>query len=308
MVLTTVILIALLLDLWLGEPARAHPLVGFGNLTQWLEKRWNRPSSSALQRKALGVIAVAALLGGFGLAASFIINTPIFGLFFEIILLYLCLGARSLSEHAEAIAAPLQQGDLEQARTRTSYMVSRDTSQMEAPEMSKSAVESVLENGNDALFATLFWYCIGGLPAALIHRLSNTLDAMWGYRTERFNHFGWAAARLDDVLAWIPARLCAITYALLGKTRNALRCWRTQAAAYPGPNGGAVMASGAGALEVQLGGEAIYHGKTKQRPVLGSGRQPETEDIRRAITMVQQGAWWWLGIIFLLEALLSGYL
>ncbi len=308
MLLTPVILCALLLDFWLGEPRRAHPLVAFGRLSEWLETRWNRPSGSDLQRKILGVIAVTGLLGGFGLAANFIIAAPGFGVSFEILLLYLCLGGRSLGEHAEAIAAPLQQGDLEQARRATSYMVSRETSQMSAPDMSKAAVESVLENGNDALFATLFWYCIGGLPGAIIHRLSNTLDAMWGYRTERFTHFGWAAARLDDLLAWIPARLCAITYALLGSTRNALRCWRTQAAAYPGPNGGAVMAAGAGALGVQLGGSAIYHGKTKQRPLLGSGPDPQAKDIRRSVAMVQHGAWWWLGLIFLLEALLSGYL
>lgn len=105
-------------------------------------------------------------------------------------------------------------------------VVSRDTEGMDTSDVSRAAVESVLKNGSDAVFATLFWFALAGGAGALAHRLVNTLDAMWGYRTPRFLLFGWAAARLDDVLNWVPARLTAATYALLGCTRTALVCWR----------------------------------------------------------------------------------
>jgi adenosylcobinamide-phosphate synthase len=168
---------------------------------------------------------------------------------------------------------------------------------MTTTEISKATVESVLENGNDALFGTLFWYLIAGLPGALLHRLVNTLDAMWGYKTDHYLHFGWAAARLDDLLNWIPARLCALTYALLGKRKQALSCWRRQAKSYESPNGGPIMAAGAGALGIRLGGPAIYHGKLKVKPFLGVGPEATPQDINRAVRLLNGGVLLWLVLI-----------
>jgi len=161
----------------------------------------------------------------------------------------------------------------------------------------------VLENGNDALFAPIFWFCLLGPAGALMYRLANTLDAMWGYRTVRFLNFGRAAARLDDALNYAPARLTALSYALVGQTRSAWRCWQTQAPRWDSPNAGPVMAAGAGALEVHLGGAADYHGATEHRPALGCGQAPDIADIGRAQQLQRKALGLWLVTLALAAAL-----
>lgn len=283
---------AVLLDRLLGEPARLHPLVGFGQLAAALEKGLNRRTPLA------GVLSwLIAVLPAAGLAFWLRPFAPFAS---DVVLLYLALGAQSLAEHAEAVARPLREGRLDEARQRVGWIVSRETSQLDASGVAKAGVESVLENGNDAIFGTLFWFALLGGPGAVLFRLANTLDAMWGYRTERFNHFGWAAARIDDGLNWLPARLTALTYAVLGQTRTALACWRTQAPGWESPNAGPVMAAGAGSLGVQLGGAAIYHGTEEIRPPLGCGPAPGAADLDRAIRLIQRSLWLWLTTFFLI--------
>ena len=195
------------------------------------------------------------------------------------------------------VAQALRLGDLRLARERVGYMVSRNTAQLDATGVARAGSESVLENGSDAVFAALFWFVIAGAPGVVLYRLSNTLDAMWGYRNARFERFGWAAAKIDDGLNYLPARLVALTYALLGKTALALRCWRTQAPLWDSPNAGPVMAAGAGALGVSLGGAAEYHGELHQRPELGAGPQPRARDIERALNLVYGGVLLWLALL-----------
>jgi adenosylcobinamide-phosphate synthase len=219
----------------------------------------------------------------------------------DIAVLYFALGHRSLREHAQRVYRALAADSLEVARIQVGHMVSRDTGQMDARAVAAATVESVLENGNDAVFGALFWFLVAGAPGVLLFRLANTLDAMWGYRTPRYLYFGWAAARLDDVLNFVPARLTALTYASIGSTRDALRCWRLQARAWESPNAGPVMAAGAGALGLGLGGGAYYHGRWEERPPLGVGSPPEADAIPAALRLVRSGVLLWLLVVFVVE-------
>jgi adenosylcobinamide-phosphate synthase len=301
-------LAAAVLDHLLGEPRRFHPLVGFGNLARRVERfAYPATNTSAVRLYACGMAAVLAALAPFVMLAAWLQSLSGIGAIFAVAVLYFAIAPRSLREHAIVVANSLQVADLAAARHAVSMIVSRDTTQLDESGVARATVESVLENGNDAIFAALFWFTVAGAPGVVLYRLSNTLDAMWGYRNERYNYFGWAAARLDDVLNYIPARLTAVSYALLGHTRSALRCWRLQAAAWDSPNAGPVMAAGAGALHVRLGGAAIYHGQLEQRPELGCGIAASAADIMRTVRLVRHTLCLWLGVIASGALLMSGW-
>ncbi len=291
---------AVLLDRLLGEPQRFHPLVGFGWLARRVEQ-WFYGTSHVR-----GVVAVCVLLLPLGAFAAWLQSLAIIGTLCSVLLLYFAIAPRSLREHAERVSVACANDDLPAARTAVSMMVSRDTSQLDEEGVARAAVESVLENGNDAVFSALFWFVVAGAPGVVLYRLSNTLDAMWGYRNARYNEFGWAAARLDDVLNFVPARLTALSYALLGHTRSAWSCWRVQAQHWESPNAGPVMAAGAGALQVRLGGTAVYHGEISERPVLGCGAEVGSGDIQRAVRLVQRTLHLWLCVIGFGALLLAG--
>lgn len=292
---------AVSLDWLLGEPRRFHPLVGFGRLALVCERLCRRRGNSSPSVQRLrGVVAVVLLIVPFMALTALLSAVPRFGLVVDLLALYFALGHRSLHDHARPVARALRDNDEQEARRRVSLMVSRDSA---ALDIENAATESVLENGNDGVFGALFWFAVAGAPGAVLYRLANTLDAMWGYRNERYFHFGWAAARFDDVLNYIPARLTALTYAVLGHTRLALRCWRLQAPAWDSPNAGPVMAAGAGALGVSLGGPACYQGEWHARPRLGAGRQPTASDIERALKLVRYGVVLWLAVFFAIEGL-----
>lgn len=294
-----VVIMALALDRMLPEPRR-HPLAGFGRLAGALARRWNpahRSGGIAAGGVALGLLVVpaAALAGGLS-------SLPAIGHAVDVAVVWLALGGGSLALHAQAVAEPLQRGDLDAARRRTGCLVSRDTTDLDAPGCARAAVESVLENGSDAVIATLFWYVAAGAPGVVAHRLVNTLDAMWGYRTARWHRFGRIAARLDDVLNWIPARLTALAYALGGDRRGAFRAWWRDAPHWDSPNAGPTMAAGAGALGLSLGDPARYHGAWRQRPALGDGRPPNASDIPRATALLDRA------VLMGLAVLLGGWL
>lgn len=294
MSITLTVFFALLLDAWLGEPRRLHPLVGFGKLTDYIEQKYY--ADAWLH----GCVSLLLLVVPFVLLAVLITLTP-WHFIFDIIMLYLAIGWNSLGAHARLVRNALLANDLQSARQQMGMMVSRDTVSIDRVGVTQGTIESVLENGNDAIFGAIFWFIVAGAPGAVAYRLINTLDAMWGYRNVRYCHFGWAAARLDDCLNFMPARLTALSYALVGKVHNAFSCWRTQGATWKSPNAGAVMAAGAGSLRISLGGPAYYHGQLESRPILGNGPTPDTHNIDDALRLITRSLILWLVVLSLGE-------
>lgn len=300
--LLTALLFACLLDRLLGEPSRWHPLVGFGNLAGWLERLLNRAPPPKPKQKWFGLLALLLLLipitflslwlhwrliyaGRIGAIAYLLLGAGI---------LYWALGWRSLMTHLQQIQAALTSGNLEQTREAVGRIVSRDCSNSQLPDLRRAAIESALENTSDAAVGPIFWFLLAGIPGAVIYRLSNTLDALWGYRNERFRYFGWAAARWDDVLNLAPARLTAFAFVAVAflsrktSARGALNAWRTQAATMASPNAGPVMCAGAGALDLKLGGPALYNGIEVDKPWFGGQRSPEDSDLDRALALINR--------------------
>lgn len=292
---------ALVLDQLFGEAKRYHPLVGFGNIATYVENKLNK-----IPHKPISV-----LIGSLGLAL--LVTVPVllsialsewigqYSLVLDIIVLYWAIGLKSLIEHTKPINDALNEQNIGQARTSVSYIVSRNTETMCEPQIVSATVESTLENGCDGVFAAIFWCIIGGAPCVIAYRLINTLDAMWGYRSERFEYFGKCAAKLDDAINYIPARLAALSYAVLGQFRLAIECWKSQAKKLNSPNGGPVMCSGAGSLNIKLGGPAIYHNKTLNKPYFGGNQLPSAKDIQRANQLVRKTALLWCVAILLLS-------
>ncbi|NNM83378.1 MAG: cobalamin biosynthesis protein [Burkholderiales bacterium] len=297
--LACVMLAAALLDRIFGEPARFHPLAGLGKLISMVEGRIYGDS------RMRGILALLFLAIPLCMAVFWL--DSILGQAFSAILLYFAIAPRSLAEHARQVADALDLGKIDEARIAVGKMVSRETGNLDEAGVSVAAVESVLENGSDAIFSALFWFALLGAPGVMLYRLANTLDAMWGYRNARYLRFGWAAARLDDLLNFVPARLTALSYALFGNFASALRCWKLQARAWESPNAGPVMASGAGALQIELGGAAVYEGVIHDRPVLGAGKRASSRDIHRAIGLVEQSLLFWLAVPFLVAFLRSAH-
>ncbi len=295
-------ILSLLADRLLGEPSRWHPLIAFGRFADYLEVVLNR------RRKLSGLVAwllavlpltLAGWLFDVWLGDLWLAHCAAGGAF-----LYLAIGWQSLLSHAGNVAEPLGNKDLAAARRAAAMMVSRDTGDLPETDVAAAATESVLENGNDAIFAPLFWFWVGGIPAVILYRLANTLDAMWGYRSDRFAAFGWVAARTDDLLNWIPARLTALSYAICGNTGSAIACWRAQAARWKSPNAGPVMASGAGAIGATLGGAANYGGRLQQRPQLGAGEVADATTIEAACKLVNRALLLWILVLILLTMII----
>ena len=288
------LLLGLLIDHFVGEVKGWHPLVGFGDAASILEMAAN--PTSDIEGKLRGLFCWALMVLIPVMAMSLVVSqlSGLALLVVNALVVYFVVGLKSLAEHGRNVAVPLLAGDLPAARQLIAMMVSRDTDMLTEQQVASAACESVLENGSDAIFAALFWFCLLGAPGAILYRGANTLDAMWGYKTDRYRSFGWAAARIDDVLNWLPARLTALSYSLVGNFSSGLKCARQQGGLTDSPNAGYVMAAGAGALGISMGGGAIYHGKEHQRPIFGVGPVAEAIDIERAIALVQRASVLWV--------------
>ena len=272
-------------DLLVGDPRRLHPVAGFGRLAAGLERLAYAPSRRRGMAYA-GVLVAASGVVGEGLARAAqragLGRSPALAL-----LIWVALGGRSLTRTAVSLAAAVEAGDLPAARKVLPSLCGRDPQALDADGLSRAALESVAENTSDAVVGALVWGTLGGPGGVLAYRAANTLDAMVGHRSARYADFGWAAARLDDGLNWLPARLSAALAAVCapvagGSSRAAWATARRDGAAHPSPNAGRVEAAFAGALGVRLGGRLSYGGVGESRPVMGAGRAPTPADVRRA--------------------------
>jgi len=290
------------LDQLLGEPKRFHPLVGFGRCANYLESRLNSKPESPTAI-LIGLLCFAVLVLPLTIAAHLVdawlrsLNWAYLNWIFAALVVYWAVGFRSLMQHSSQVADALEHNKLGQAQYSASLMVSRDTTTMDEAQISRAVVESTLENGCDSTFGVLFWFLIGGAPMVIFYRLSNTLDAMWGYRNHQFELFGKSAAKIDDFLNFIPAQLTAFSYAICGNTRKAFSSWKAHAKLLSSPNGGPVMTSGAGSLDITLGGPAIYHASLVEKPFFGGTKQAQGSDIKRSEKLVTRALWLWLFII-----------
>lgn len=275
-------------DRILGDPRRFHPVAGFGTAAAALERRLYADS------RLRGAAHAAALVGAavaVGVAAEWAARHPVARAGATALATWTVLGGRSLEREALAVDAHLRAGDLPAARRRLTHLVGRDTSALQEAEVARAVVESVAENTSDAVVAPLVWGALGGIPGLLGYRAANTLDAMVGHHNDRYERFGWAAARLDDLVNLPGSRFAGAATLLASPrtARDAVRVWRRDAGAHPSPNAGVIEAAFAGALGIRLGGTNRYYGsRLEHRVVMGDGRAVRPEDIGRAVRLARR--------------------
>jgi adenosylcobinamide-phosphate synthase len=272
----------------LGDPRRWHPVAGFGTASRRLEQTLYR------DHKLPGAVYTAVLAGTTVLAGVAVERIarrrPVVQALSTAAATWAVLGGRSLAVEGAAIGRELDAGSVDAARRRLPNLCGRDPDALDPTALARAAVESVAENTSDAVVAPLLWGAVAGVPGLLGYRAVNTLDAMVGYRSPRYRRFGWASARLDDLVNLAPARLAAALTVLAapvvgGSSRGAWSAWRRDAAAHPSPNAGQVEAAFAGALEIRLGGRTVYEHGVEERPVLGDGRMPDSGHVTRAVEL-----------------------
>jgi adenosylcobinamide-phosphate synthase len=282
------LLAGVLIDQVAGDPRRGHPVAVFGAAAGRLESRMWRDDRAAGARYAALLVAVPAAAGLLArtLPARWLMAAVTLGA-------WTVLGSRSLTAEAEAVAEHLRRADLPAAREQLTHLVGRRTDTLDEAEIARAVVESLAENTSDAVVAPLLWGAAIGLPGLLAYRAVNTLDAMVGHHSPRYENFGWAAARADDVANYLPARLtAALTAATAGAAggsgRGALKVAVADGRRHPSPNAGVAEAAFAGALGLRLGGRNDYGSHVEERPVLGGGgRAPRAADIARAARLTR---------------------
>ncbi|WP_046174737.1 adenosylcobinamide-phosphate synthase CbiB [Domibacillus indicus] len=293
------ILAALVLDRLIGDPRSwPHPVRWFGSLIAFLDKKWNHGGRRV--EKGLLMLLVVLLVTGI-CSVSFLWLAyhvhPFFSFLLESVMIWAAIAPRSLKEAGLEVYNPLVTGDIKEARKKLSWIVGRDTEQLDESEITRGAVETVAENTSDGVIAPLFWAMIGGGPAALLYRAVNTCDSMVGYRNDQYNLFGRASARLDDLVNFVPARLTALLLILAAQKPLSVRryAWgiiKRDAKKHPSPNSGWCEAAVAGLLKIELGGLNTYKGVVSDRARMGDPIcNREAEHIVEAATLMERAAY-----------------
>lgn len=284
------LLLALLLDACIGDPHRMpHPIRLFGQMIAWLEKRYNHGSQRKLKGTlvALFLVSTTALFFvglDFALRKTnewvWLIGTSIF--------VFYGICTRSLIQEVWWVEKAIRQDDLSEARRRLSFIVGRDTTQLNYQQIRTAMIETLAENLSDGIIAPLFFYALGGLPCMMAYKMINTMDSMIGYKNERYADFGYFAARiLDDGANYIPARLTAGLMFLFRPSRRVLRFIRRYARSHSSPNSGYPESTMAGILDIRMGGPNIYYGKLVSKPYIGENDRPLSQhDVLKAFAVV----------------------
>ncbi len=305
-------LLALAIDAVLGWPdwlyrRIGHPVTWIGALISGLEARLNQ--GSAGRRRIGGVILLCVVLLVVGVAAvlvSMALPDGWVGVLVMGVLAWPFVAARSLYTHVADVAAPLAAGDVEGARAAVAMIVGRNPETMDAPAIARAGLESLAENASDGVVAPLFWGVLLGLPGIALYKAINTADSMIGYRNERYCDFGWAAARLDDLVNLVPARLTGVLIAAgaTGVRRTAYRSMRRDAGRHRSPNAGWPEAAMAGALGVRLSGPRVYDGVATDDPWLNPvAGDPRADDILRGLRFYLRAVVLWAGLLAVLAVL-----
>src|SRR5580692_2518295 len=293
-------LLAMMIELCAGYPqallrAIGHPVTWIGRLIAALDRSLNRDTANLRWRRAAGIVAILLLLGIVGTVA-FVVQHELlrlpFGLIAVAVIASTLIAQRSLHQHVADVADALERDGLAAGRAAVAKIVGRDPQALDAAGVARAAIESLAENFSDAVVAPLFWMAIAGLPGAALYKAINTADSMIGHRTPRYEAFGWAAARLDDLVNLPASRLSAlllVAAAMLSKNAAAAAAWRAvlrDASRHRSPNAGYPEAAMAGALGLSLAGARVYGGVTIDDATMGDGRRDATAaDIRRALTL-----------------------
>lgn len=273
------------LDLLFGDPRRLpHPVVGFGNMIAWAERRWNCGAHRRAKGAAVAVLyPLLVLAAGWALGrGAMAVGTWCYLLVATVFVFY-GLANRSLIDEGREVIRVLEEQGVEAGRRRLSWIVGRDTSGLSPKEIYTAVLETMAENLSDGVVAPLFYYALGGFPAMMAYKMVNTLDSMIGYRDERYRAFGCVAARLDDVLNYIPARLTALLMALVAYHRGLFHFIRRYCHSHASPNSGFPESALAGILGCRFGGAHVYHGLLVEKPYIGDNdRDLDQVDFRIA--------------------------
>lgn len=300
------VLLAIVLDHLIPDRQGIKPFVWYRDWAESIEERFNGG------KRAHGVGAV--LLATIPIVAGVFLFHYILGQIgwifrftFDVVVLYLCIDVHRLGKTANAVSVALESGEFDEANEKLQELTGKGTPERTEAGIARAAVEGVLKQGNSLIVSPIFWFILLGPVGAVLQRLSCILDSLWGHRYERFAEFGWAAARFDDLLGWIPARITALSYALMGSFEDALHCWRKRVGVWSDINSGPLLASGFGAMHMQIC-EAEEEGEFEEK-ISDLTVIPDTGHVRRVVALVWRVLLLWLVVgILMTGAHLAGFI